>query len=343
MKQQHKILLLITTSFLAGIAIFYLFGHYVGWDNFKGTGKDFNIYYILTIVLITFAIAIAGTYRLKEIISTSNSKISFHEVFKIYLGSYSIMYLFPIAIFSGEFLKIYAIHRKNIRWDKAIAFVVIERVIELTFTFLTIILGLLIFTITFNILPSSILSIFGIIIISIFTFLFLFYFNATRRNGIASQIMVKIFKKKVINSNSIVKVEKCIYDYFHYQNKSFHRSIAWSIVKVFLMQLRFIVLIIFLTGTIIPFFNTFPILGFSQLAVMIPVPAGIGTYEFAQLFVFKRIGLDNSVAISLSMIIRISEVIVCSFGVLYLLRAGFKFVGNKLNVFELINNKKYEN
>jgi uncharacterized protein (TIRG00374 family) len=274
-------------------------------------------------------IAIVGSLRLREVSSVGGRKIPFYQAFKTYLGGYSIMYLFPIAIFSGELFRVYGLKKAGLAWEGAVSSVLIERILELTFNTLLILFGLSIFSLKFDFLPDY--SVYGFIFL-IFLLLFFFYFNAMKKNSIVGYAVNKL---KRGTNNNLMEIEKNVFNYFNYKNKSLYKSMFFSLLKIFFMQLRLIIIIIFLTGTIIPYMYTFPMLGFASLSAMIPVPAGLGTYEFSQIFVFKNIGLNYSTAISSSLIVRVVEVIVCFLGIFYIIKTGFNFIGNKLNIFDI--------
>lgn len=339
MKRSKKLVLLILLSFILGIAVFVLFGKSVGWNLIGQAFSKFNYYQAFLIILITFMISLVGVWRWKEIISNMNDKISFGSLFRLYLGGYAMMYLFPIAILSGELFRIYGLTKENITGPRAVSSVVAERILEWTSNVIIIVLGALFFAFKVYSLPSYIIMIFGIAFFLFFLTLFIFYFNAVKKNSIVSFVIKKFFKKEVGDKNSFFEVESNLYGFFNFTNMALYKGLALSFFRAILMQVRLFLLIAFLGGGFISIFHTFSVLGFAYLSCMVPIPAAIGSYEIMQSFVFENIGLTSSMATAFSMIIRSAEVIVSVLGLFYVIKAGFNFVGSKLNIFEMTEEK----
>ncbi len=64
------------------------------------------------------------------------------------------------------------------------------------------------------------------------------------------------------------------------------------------------------------------ILGFTYLAVMIPIPAALGSHEVIQTFAFNSLNLGAATATAFTMIIRGAELIVAFAGIIILFRLG---------------------
>ena len=77
------------------------------------------------------------------------------------------------------------------------------------------------------------------------------------------------------------------------------------------------------------------VLGFSYLAVMIPIPTALGSHEAIQTFAFGALGLGASAATAFTMIIRGAELIISLFGIIILFRLGVILIKNIL--FKKIN------
>ena len=80
-------------------------------------------------------------------------------------------------------------------------------------------------------------------------------------------------------------------------------------------------LIIFL-GKEISTLSALSILGFTYLAVMIPIPTALGSHEAIQTFAFNSLGLGVSTATAFTMIIRGAELIIALTGVAILFQLG---------------------
>ena len=101
------------------------------------------------------------------------------------------------------------------------------------------------------------------------------------------------------------------------------------------MLLRTWLLIGFL-GKSIGVLPALSILGFTYLAVMIPIPAALGSHEVIQTFAFSSLDLGAAAATAFTMIIRGAELIVALFGIAILFRLGIFLI--KDTFFKKINN-----
>jgi uncharacterized protein (TIRG00374 family) len=72
-----------------------------------------------------------GNLRWKEILKDQGIDISFFKLFRIYLGGYSIMYLFPSILLAGEFFRMYGLGKeRGLSWKGTASSVINERVLE---------------------------------------------------------------------------------------------------------------------------------------------------------------------------------------------------------------------
>ena len=96
-------------------------------------------------------------------------------------------------------------------------------------------------------------------------------------------------------------------------------------------------LIIFL-GKEISTLSALSILGFTYLAVMIPIPTALGSHEAIQTFAFGSLGLGASTATAFTMIVRGAELIIALTGVAILFQIGIILLKEAL--FKKLNNFK---
>lgn len=85
------------------------------------------------------------------------------------------------------------------------------------------------------------------------------------------------------------------------------------------MYCRAWLLMVFL-GKSIGLLPAVSVLGFTYLALMIPIPAAFGSHEAIQAFGFNSLGLGVSNAPAFTMIIRGAEIIVALIGIAVLVR-----------------------
>ena len=124
-------------------------------------------------------------------------------------------------------------------------------------------------------------------------------------------------------------MEKEIFDYFKPREISMWKGLALSFLRGGIMLTRTWLLILFLTESI-KFLPALSILGFSSLAVLIPIPASLGSHELIQIFAFNGFGLKTGTAAAFTMIIRGAELILASAGIIILFHAGLELLKNAL-------------
>jgi glycosyltransferase 2 family protein len=326
--------LLLIFSFLLGLAIFIWLGRIIGWGEIGSAFSVFTGWQGLVIIALSFLIAIVGNWRWKEILKDSGVEVSFFQLFKIYLGGYAMMYLFPVLVWGGEAFRVYGLGKeKNLSWKKTFSSVITERILEWTANIIVIFLGLGFFLYKVYLPPKELIIVFGVALLFFIFILSYFYVKALGKKSIVREI-VKIFAgKEVSDGNGMIAVENDVFNFFQLKNHSFKKGIAISVLRALVMQARGWILILFL-GKWIGFFPSLSVLGFTYLSSMIPIPTSLGAHEAVQFYAFTSLGLTASMATAFTMIIRTGEIFVCSVGLIFLIRTGFNLLGGKFLNYE---------
>jgi uncharacterized protein (TIRG00374 family) len=332
-----KSLLLIIFSFLIGFSIFIFIGRWIGWEEICRAFSVFTGWQGLVIILLTFIISFLGNLRWQEILKDEGIDVPFFKLFRLYLGGYSIMYLFPSIILAGEFFRIFGLGKeRGLSWKRTSPSVVIERVLEWTANLSIVFIGLFLFLFKISSWPKQILFIFGAAFLFFLFVIIVFYSKALRKRSIVHAIVKKVKRKELEEDNGFIEVENKVFDFFQPNSKPLKKGLFLSYLKAIIMQLRVWILILFL-GKNVGFIHSFSILGFSYLSSMVPIPTSLGSHEAIQAAAFISIGLTASMAAAFAMIIRTAEVIISSVGLIYLAKTGFNFMNNK---FEKNNENK---
>jgi len=329
MSFQTKQKLLLISSFLLGLAIFVWLGKIIGWEEIGDAFAVFKGWQGLVIIAFSFLIALIGNWRWKEILKVSNIEISFFQLFKIYLGGYAMMYLFPILLWGGEAFRVYGLNEeKKLSWKKTFASVIIERVLEWTANILVIFIGLSFFLYKVYLPPKGLVIVFGAFLVVFVSAITYFYINVLGKKSIVKKIVRSFWKKEVSGENGMLAVENDVFNFFQLNNSSFKKGVALSILRALIMQARGWVLVLFL-GHVIGFFPSLSILGFTYLSSMIPIPTSLGSHEAVQFYAFTSLGMTASTATAFTMIIRAAEIVVSSVGLVFLIKTGFNLAGDK--------------
>ena len=334
MSFQNKQKLLLIFSFLLGLAIFIWLGRVIGWGEIGKAFAVFTGWQGLVIVSFSFLIALLGNWRWREILKDSGINISFGQLFKIYLGGYAMMYLFPILVWGGEAFRVYGLTKeKNLSWKKTFASVIIERILEWTINILVIFLGLSFFLYKVYLPPRELVIILGASLLFFVSVITYFYIKAWGKKSIVREIVRNFAKKEVSDENGMIAVENDVFNFFQLNNNSFKKGVALSILRALVMQARGWLLILFL-GNFIGFFPSLSVLGFTYLSSMIPIPTALGLHEAVQFYAFTSLNMTASMATAFTMILRTAEVIISSVGMAFLIKMGFNLVGGKFFTYE---------
>ncbi len=317
-----KILLLII-SLSIGVGILAWVLDMVVWEELK---KDFLLFkgtdglIILGLTLLTMAV---GIWRWREVLKGIGVNLSFKKMIGPYLSGFSVMFLAPVLVWGGEVLRTYVLKQRNdVPWTKGMASVVIDRILEWTTNFVVIFFGIIFFIFFNDFSINNLIIILGGIFLFLGIILIYFFIKCYKRESIVSVF----FKNK---TNKILEVEKEIFNFFKKNKLTVWKSISLSFLRAGVMGVRVWFLITFL-GKSIGALSALSVLGFSYLAVMIPIPTALGTHEAIQSFAFNSLGFGISSATAFTMIIRAAELIIAFVGVILLFRFGIIIIKDKL-------------
>ncbi len=151
-------------SLIFGACLFLWTVNLVGWTEIKSAFLVFAGWQGLIIFSLSFLMMIIGTWRWKEILKEEGINVSFWDLLKTYLAGFSVMFLAPALLWVSELFRSYTLKkRKQVPWSKAMASVIIDRILEWTTILITIFLGSIFFLSNIG-LPSKELGIaFGVI------------------------------------------------------------------------------------------------------------------------------------------------------------------------------------
>lgn len=328
-----KKFLLFLFSFLIGAGLFVWIGKVVGWQEIKKAFLVFTGWQGMIILVLTLLIALIGTWKWKEILKGGGTNISFLNLLRTYLASFSIRFLAPIILVGAELFQGYTLKERNsVPWPKGMASVIIDRILEWTANLVVIFFGVLIFLLMIGLPPMKLLIIFGGVFLFFAGGIIYFYLKAFKRESMA-KVFGKIFNQNL--DSQPLEVEKEIFIFFKLKNKPMWKSFALSFLRAGIMLVRTWLLIIFL-GKEISALPSLSILGFTYLAAMIPIPTALGSHEAIQTFAFNSLKLGLPTATAFTMIIRGAELLIALFGVIILFHFGVRTI--KKTLFKKIDN-----
>ncbi len=309
----------VLVSIIFGGIIFVYVGNTIGWDFILTGCKKFLSFEGVIIIALSFFIAFLGSLRWKKILK--GEKIKEKDLFKTYIGGFSLMYLFPMILFGSELFRASILkHRYKVNLDSALASVFIERILEWTINIIVIITGVLYFFYAIKKPTFNLGIIFAGTILITLIILIAVYFYIFKKKSFLRNILFKLKKE-----NIAVKVEQKVFEYFDVKNINLWEGYFLSFLKAMAMFLRVWIILYFL-DSILPLREAYPILGFSFLSTLIPIPAALGVQELIQAFAFENLSIKTGISSVFSMLLRNGDIIVSLTGLVLFSKIGYDFL-----------------
>jgi len=316
-----KKILLSFISLFIGLAILVLIIRLVGWQEIKSAFLIFTGWHGLIIVFLTFLMLAVGAWKWKVILQSQGHRLSNRAIIAPYLTCFSIMFFLPMLILGGEFFRGYVLkERYGIPWGKAIASVLIERILEVTSFLIAILAGLAFFLFKIGMPSQNTALLFGGFLSFLIAGIGLFYFKTFKRQSIIKPL-VKLFNRHKLPNGDMLEMEREIFNFFKLKKTAFWQGFGLAFLRVAVTWLRAWLLILFL-GKSIGFLPVISVLGFYYFAIMIPIPASLGSHEAIQVFAFNGLGLGSNTALAFTMIQRGADLIMALIGIVIFFKLG---------------------
>lgn len=307
-----------------GIGLFYWINKTVGVSGIKSALLTLSGAKGLAIFGLTILMLLLGVWKWRIILKSQGHPFSFRELTSIFLSAFSISFFAPVLIFSGEVFRAYALkEKKSVPWKKAMASVIIDRILEWTCNLAIILAGVIFFIFRISRLPSKLEIILDSFLIVLVIGAVFFYIRSFKKKSI-----VKIFMK-ANKKNNFLEIEKEIFNFFKPRKKAIWKTIAVNFTRCVAAFLRCWLIILFL-GKGLLFFPAVVILSFYFLATLIPIPASLGSHDALQALVFSGFGFGADSGAAFAMIIRGAELLAALIGIVFLLRVGISLLKNIL-------------
>jgi uncharacterized protein (TIRG00374 family) len=322
-------------SFFIGIFIFWLVMKMVGWGKIGEALVLFSGFEGLIIILLTFTTAIIGVLQWKLILQSQGSNIPTKELGKLWLVGFMMSYLTPCTLLGGEALQVYLLKKRfNLNWEKSAASIIIDRILSGTFFLMFLIAGILAFCF-YGHFPSDIMLWFIILVIGgLFGLLLLFYFKALNKESVLEWFLhfLGIKKEKIKNNKNgkiVFSTEKEVIRFFSPKKTAFWKSLGLSFLRYFLLFFRVSLLIFFLKGGI-EISRTLAIYGLANFALLLPLPAALGSLEAAGAFSFNALGLGAGEGTIFAITLRSADLFLCLIGFIFGIKFGLNLAERKI-------------
>ena len=331
-------------SLSVGLIIFIILLQLVGWENITKAILLIFSFDGFIILVLTLAALLVSTFKWRFIFKTKGHNLSFKELAKFWFAGFTLSYLTPIAVVGGEAARIFLVQKKYpfLPLSRNIAVVAIDKILDVTIFLLFLIAGVWIFSF-YGWFPNTTFTFVAIAVITGLLIGVLFFYLKSLKNESIIDLFLRLLgiknNKIIANGNSkiLFDTEKEVFSFFNLRLKSFWQGLGLSLLRYSILFLRAVVLIFFLKGNI-EIVKSLVVFGFSNLALLLPLPATIGGLEVLEALVFGVMGLgfDNSVVFS--MVWRSADLFLCLIGAILLVKYGVKLA--ELSYFNLLKLKK---
>ena len=335
-----KKVLLFFISLFIGIGLLFWIIRFVGWQEIKSAFLIFTGWHGVLIILLTFLMLLIGAWKWKMILKSQGYNLSHREILAPYFTCFSMIYLFPMVILGGEVFRAYILREKHkVPWGRALASVVIDKILEVTLFLIAILGGFTFFLFKIGLPPKNLAIILGGVLVVLIVAISFFYFKTFKKQSIVRPL-IKFFNRRKQPNGDILEIERETFKFFKIKNRILWQGLGLAFLRVVVTWLRCWVLILFL-GKSISLLPALSVLGFYYLAMMVPIPAALGSHEAIQVFSFGALGLGASIAPAFTMIQRGAELIMAFIGIVIFFKLGIGLFQTALfrKIGSLINNK----
>src|SRR3989344_2526917 len=317
-----KRVILFVGSLLAGLFLVGFLISGVGWQKVWEPLEAFSLSNALVICLLTGAFLFVGALRWQLVLRGQGCLIPFWSVWRLSLAVFSLSFFVPIIPFASEFFRASALGdlsaSRRIEFNKGMASVLIDRILEVTSNLFVVIMGGVLFLFAERGIPYSIKTL-GIICFVGIWFL------------VVSLLYIRIFQKRSVirmfwrGKGSMHDVEREVFLFFYLKNRFFWQGLFFSFVKSAIGLARVWALIFFL-GKGFAAAAGVTILGFYYLAVLVPIPAALGSHEALQAVGFGIFGLGAGTGAAFALVVRAVEILFASLGLALFFHLGLRFM-----------------
>jgi len=336
---KKNIIFFLVAIFVSITLIYFVFDR-IGSEEIWEAFLSFSLFGVFSGILLTALISFLGALRWKFILKDRGYEIPTKKIISPWIAGFGMSYFTPFALFGGEAFRAYILNKRfSVSWGKAIVSIIIDKILDGSIFFLTIIFGIIFFLFEAFIFPLKLWMIILILFFPIGGISF-FYFKAFK-----GESMVGLIKKPLEKftrgslRKEIISNEKDIFSFFNIKNENMKKSVALSFLKGIVNWLRSLSILWFL-GIKTSAVNSFITVAFTNLAYIFPLPAAIGSHEALQALFFPSLGLLAGSAVAFTLILRAFDTAIGILGIFVILKFGTGWIGKNTNDDDLLSKVK---
>ena len=315
-----KRLVLILGTLVAGVLLFgFLIGG-VGWNEVWEPLRALSFLNALIIFLLTGVFILTGALRWHVILKGQGCNIPLFETVKMYLAGFAHWFFAPVFLFGNELFRASSLKEQQcIDLAKGMASVLIDRILEVTSNLFVVLAGGVIFLVMGDHISYSAKMIAAIGSIGGWLFLLaLLYIRLFQKKSI-----VRFFWK---GTGGAQEVEEEIFQFFQLRNPAFWQGICLSLGKSIAGIARAWA-IIFFFGKGFAILPAITIHAFYYLAILVPIPAALGSHDILQAIAFGALGLGVGTGAAFALVVRAVEMLFAVAGLALLFHFGVRLLG----------------
>ncbi len=324
-------------SILAGIAALWIILKQIPFKEIINLFSNSSPLIILGYIGISVLIMLFLALRWKIILKSKGYNVSLFKLFSYRIAGYGVSYLTPAAKLGGEPVRAGLLSRDGISFSEGLSTIIIDKTIEIATNALFFFIGVMIVLFSFAVPGQAeiMMLLFALIFLGLMLFI---YHRLVSGKGFIKSLAnkfklstTKVYKK---NKVKILEFESAIIKFFKHDKKDFYLSCVASFFSWVCMfvEYKFAGLIL---GFDFTFVQIFLIVSFIGVAMMIPIPMGLGSMELSQVTVFALFKMGQTGGVALAFLVRARDLLWSVVGLIIL-----SFYG--LNPRKFIE-KEYEN
>jgi uncharacterized membrane protein YbhN (UPF0104 family) len=326
LKKNVSKVLLFVVSFLAGAVVFGFLVYREGWETIVQNIFGFGVWPFVGFVVLSLLNFVLYSWRWQLIVNSHLPKKQRLPLRRIYfhrMAGYAVSYLTPAAQVGGEPVRIGMLVSDGVAGKKATSSVILDITVELI-AYVTFIAVGVVLAVATEIGQNNILLWIGLALVLALAFLFGLLFSLVRGNGYFSRMIraSRLHKMKRFRGlETWVEETETLMGSFLKGKNSLLVTIGLLSIAVISFRVVEVFYITWFLGVSVTFAQAFLIATLPGIALVLPVPAGVGIFEGGFAAVFAVLGVPLT-AVAFSFIIRMRDLIFIAIGSMHALKRG---------------------
>jgi uncharacterized protein (TIRG00374 family) len=320
MKKNHIILIFSIIGFFLLIFVYSL----IDVKNVILNLRNANVKYLLIYALVIIIMDILYTLRWNLVLKSYGYNINFLRLALYNLCGFGVGFLTSQTYVGGEPVRAILLTREKIDFKKGISTCIIDRAMQVTTDLFFVVIAVVLLFIHFSFSPRFEILVMSGIIVPIALLLF-FYTRMKNKKSFFSIVfdINQLKKKKHLHKlrTNLQEIDKTIQEFFmQHRNALLQIFIINFIVMLLVLSEYWLVLNIF--GIQATLFSVLLVILATSVSYTLPIPLALGSLEVAQVTALKFLKISRLMAITISALIRIKDLIRALIGVAFLAYFG---------------------